>query len=271
MAEMAEEELQLVESRPTPLGRGLVAKEDTLRQTLISIPLRHTLCISDDPLTSISVLGDRAQNRWMDCHTTLPKDVLDFIRGEERWDVRLTAWLLYLLDSEGSITSKQPRWAADAPASLWDLYLHQLPDERDMACLLNYNKEDAVELQVKRLIEEAATQHDWVVHLHEKWFNKKTARGPQGLQLAHGLRETLWASSMVRSRTFSEEVGGEGLTLMVPWADLANHGVDYNATFCLSSDRESFEIRSVRPLEAGEEVLISYGDNKSNPELMRDW
>lgn len=32
--------------------------------------------------------------------------------------------------------------------------------------------------------------------------------------------------------------GGEGLTLMVPFADLANHSIDYNSTFCVGKDRE---------------------------------
>ncbi len=44
--------------------------------------------------------------------------------------------------------------------------------------------------------------------------------------------------TQVRSRTFSEEVNGEGITLMVPWADLANHSCDYNSTFGLSKDKE---------------------------------
>lgn len=42
----------------------------------------------------------------------------------------------------------------------------------------------------------------------------------------------------VRSRTFSEEVGGEGITLMVPWADLANHAPAFNSTFCISKDKQ---------------------------------
>jgi hypothetical protein len=33
----------------------------------------------------------------------------------------------------------------------------------------------------------------------------------------------------------------------------------------------SFELRSLRPLEAGAEVCISYGENKCNAELLRDY
>ncbi len=45
-----------------------------------------------------------------------------------------------------------PCRAANAGAGLWDIYLHLLPDEKDMSCLLNYTAEEAVELQAKRMI-----------------------------------------------------------------------------------------------------------------------
>lgn len=34
----------------------------------------------------------------------------------------------------------------------------------------------------------------------------------------------------------AEDVNGESVTLMVPYADLANHSFDNNATFCFSKD-----------------------------------
>ena len=47
--------------------------------------------------------------------------------------------------------------------------------------------------------------------------------------------------AQVRTRTFSEEVGGEGVTLMVPFADLANHSFTQNGTFRLSKDKTRCE------------------------------
>lgn len=44
--------------------------------------------------------------------------------------------------------------------------------------------------------------------------------------------------NQVRTRTFSESVNGEGLTLMVPYADLANHSFAHNATFCMARDNK---------------------------------
>jgi len=63
----------------------------------------------------------------------------------------------------------------------------------------------------------------------------------------------------VRSRTFSETVNGEGITLMVPYADLANHSFSHNSTFCVGQNRQSFELRSVVHIEGGVEAAISYG------------
>lgn len=205
---------------------------------------------------------------------------------------------------------------------------------------------------------EAKLQHEWVVHMHEAFFSRTGAKGPQGLRLAKSVKDTLWAcalvrvmkrsmsccadtdqaclagcttgevwltgrtnhgvacphlSCQVRSRTFSETVGGEGITLVVPFADLANHSFNHNATFSMGSDRQrwlmlaltawasllldlavvyvnvvhlphpvclatlcmtlahSFELRAVWPIAEGQEACISYGENKCNEELMRDY
>lgn len=56
--------------------------------------------------------------------------------GEARWDVRMTAWLLYVR-------------AVLAPRSaLWARYLSLLPSREGAPCLLNYDEQHAAELQV---------------------------------------------------------------------------------------------------------------------------
>jgi len=45
----------------------------------------------------------------------------------------------------------------------------------------------------------------------------------------------------------------------VPFADLANHSFTHNATFQVGQGRQSFELRSVVEIQAGEEAAISYG------------
>ena len=72
-----------------------------------------------------------------------------------------------------------------------------------MTCLLNYSPEEQPELQW--LANEAAVQHGWATDSHESLFSSHTGH-LKGLQLADSLQDTLWAMSLVRSRTFSDKV-----------------------------------------------------------------
>lgn len=72
-----------------------------------------------------------------------------------------------------------------------------------MTCLLNYSPEEQPELQW--LASEAAAQHTWAQDSHASLFSSQTGL-LEGLQLADSLQDTLWAMSLVRSRTFSEAV-----------------------------------------------------------------
>lgn len=265
----------VVEVGSTSLGRGLVATADLVRQAAMSIPLHKCLIISDDPLTSVSVFGDTWQETWQQCYGTMPAALLEFLQGDARWDARLTAWVLWLAKQQNydRLNSDQSRvMMSSAPNvnRLWQLYLQSLPQEECMTCLLNYVLfEEAQQLQIPELKKEALNQVEWLRFLHDHYM------GPKGtlrdLQLSDSLAHTAWATSLVRSRTFSEEVGGEGITMMVPAADMANHAFNHNGTFCLSSDSSRFELRCIRATPAGSELSICYGENKTNLELMRDY
>ncbi len=61
------------------------------------------------------------------------------------------------------------------------------------------------------------------------------------------------------------------LALMVPTADLANHSFQYNTTYALRESKGSFELNSCRPINEGDAICISYGADKTNAELMRDY
>jgi hypothetical protein len=55
---------------------------------------------------------------------------------------------------------------------------------------------------------EAAVQADWAAYLHGKYLHYKSGSlGPLGL--SSSLADSLWAISMVRSRTFSGELGSQ--------------------------------------------------------------
>ncbi|EFJ46660.1 hypothetical protein VOLCADRAFT_92848 [Volvox carteri f. nagariensis] len=248
---------RLVQCGPTPLGRGLVAPRLLERQVIVSVPLQNTLVITDDPLSGISIFGDRGQELWQQHHGQLPEQLLDFLTSDARWDVRMTAWLLW-------VASELP----DSP--VWGPYLASLQPVEEVTCLLNYGPDIAKELQFKELVEEARVQHNWALSVHRNYFDG--ARGElRHLKLAAKPVDTQWAMSMVRTRTFSEDVNGEGLTLMVPYADMANHSFQYNSTFCMARDNERFELRLLSPLGPGEEASICYGEDKPNFEVMRDY
>ena len=72
-----------------------------------------------------------------------------------------------------------------------------------MTCLLNYSPDEQPQLQW--LASEAAAQHTWAQDSHTSIFSSQTGL-LKSLQLADTLQDTLWAMSLVRSRTFSEAV-----------------------------------------------------------------
>eukprot|EP00775_Hariotina_reticulata_P004636 gene4636-4889_t len=229
----------------TQLGRGLVATAAVdMREAVVSIPVQNALIIADDPMNSISIFSDRHHRRWQERWGPLPPQLLDFLQdGEARWDLRMAAWLLWV------------KLQQQQTGSMWDAYLDLLPQESDLSCLLNFNDAERQELQLPSL----------------KAYLAAGSGDLARLQLSSSLQHSLWALSMVRSRTFSEDVNGEMLTLMVPFADLANHSFDHNCTFCLSRDNGSFQLRSLRPMVEGDEATISYGSPKPNSELLRDY
>lgn len=86
--------------------------------------------------------------------------------------------------------------------TLWTQSLSGL-QEHEMTCLLNYSPEEQPQLQW--LASEAAAQHTWAQDSHTSIFSSQTGL-LRSLQLANTLQDTLWAMSLVRSRTFSEAV-----------------------------------------------------------------
>lgn len=82
--------------------------------------------------------------------------------GEERWDIRMTAWLLHLLQKERSCVQGGGANSASATGSeggsMWGQYLALLPPECEMCCLVNYSAEEARELQLPQLMVGVAGQ-----------------------------------------------------------------------------------------------------------------
>jgi len=142
-----------------------------------------------------------------------------------------------------------------------------------MTCLLNYRDDEAPELQDPQLISLVASQRSQLASLHSAVFSPATGLPElKELDLAPTFNDTLWAVCMINSRCFSETIGKEIVTLMVPAVDFANHSHAPNAEYRYSTEQDAFQLVSLRDIPQGEEVCISYGCiHKSNPEMLRDY
>ncbi|KAL0020939.1 hypothetical protein WJX79_002382 [Trebouxia sp. C0005] len=239
-----------VRAGTTPYGRGLLScKQLSSGTRLLSTPFAELLLLPD----KVEGPYEKVHEQFWRAHGSVPDELFRFITGAARWDLRLTAWLL---------------WLSKYGSTFWRRYTASLPGESEMTCLLNYSPAEQPELQW--LANEAAVQHGWATDSHESLFSSHTGH-LKGLQLADSLQDTLWAMSLVRSRTFSDKVHDTEVALMVPTADLANHSFQYNSTYALRSARGAFELNSCRLLNAGDAICISYGSDKTNAELMRDY
>lgn len=117
------------------------------RRALLSIPLHNALILTDDALEGISVFGDACLRQLQQRHGALPPALLSFVTGAERWDVRMTALLLWFVGKDGGGCGEGKNKSGGGGAggtaagslggdTLWREYRSSLPHERDMSCLL---------------------------------------------------------------------------------------------------------------------------------------
>ena len=66
----------------------------------------------------------------------------------------------------------------------------------------------------------------------------------------------------------SIQVFNTDLVLMVPTADLVNHSFQRNAMYALQAPQGFFKLKSRCEIKKGEAVSVSYGQDKTNAELM---
>ena len=84
------------------------------------------------------------------------------------------------------------------------------------------------------------------------------------------MEEILWAFSMVRSRSMAvPELRNDDDTLplaLIPGLDLFNHAFD--SSTLLHLEKQKWTLTSSKPLAAGDQVFLSYGDDKDNWKLI---
>lgn len=104
-----------VSAGPTPLGRGLIAKEPAMKGArLLSIDRAGLLCVTDKPSVSGDDFGRKVLEEWQLLHGRLPPLLLNYILSSDSggWFQRMTAWLL---------------WLASHGSGPWQLYSQMLP------------------------------------------------------------------------------------------------------------------------------------------------
>ena len=111
------------------------------RRALLSLPLHNALVVTDDALEGVSVFGDGCLRLLQQRNggAPLPPALLSFVTGAERWDVRMTALLLWFMGKGGAGgggDSAPGASSSGGDASLWQEYRSSLPHERDVSCLL---------------------------------------------------------------------------------------------------------------------------------------
>lgn len=75
----------------------------------------------------------------------------DAMTGDARWDVRLTAWLLWVAKQHTPPQDLAAPSASSPPATAWQQFLSLLPPEHKMSLLLNFRPQEAEELQIPSL------------------------------------------------------------------------------------------------------------------------
>jgi hypothetical protein len=85
----------------------------------------------------------------------------------------------------------------------------------------------------------------------------------------YSLAEFEWARAIIASRLFNININGKATQVLAPLADLLNHGKS-NADWSFDDKRQAFLVTSDANIEAGHEILFSYG-SKSNAQLLHSY
>lgn len=103
-----------VAAGPTPLGRGLVARDPAMKGArLLSIDRAGLLCLADKPGDTGDEFARKVLQEWQLLHGRLPPLLLNYIlAGDTGWFPRMAAWLL---------------WLASHGSGPWQLYTQMLP------------------------------------------------------------------------------------------------------------------------------------------------
>ena len=76
---------------------------------------------------------------------------------------------------------------------------------------------------------------------------------------------------LIKSRSFGVYIDNKLETILTPYLDLLNHGSDTVTDWTFDQKSSSFVLYTNTTQDAGQEVIINYGDDKSNFDLLKDY
>ena len=215
----------------TPYGRGLAAARSLkVNATIFSIP--HSLLLTTDYVQEESALAEELSELE-------PTDAF-------------ALWLAHYRHSN---------------KTMFHPYLASLPSFAPLPLFFAPQLID--EFKGTLLDEMAATRRGMAYSSYE--------RLPHDLKQLASRADFLWALSQLWSRTFGvavrdaeEKSGWRSVAALVPLADMLNTGQTVNVRCRTSKAGTSFQCTALRPIAAGEELLVSYGP-KNNAQLVHDY
>lgn len=131
--------------------------------------------------------------------------------------------------------------------AFWCQYTNEILPQPELLTLPVCLPEELLsQLEHPAIIEAALQQKQRLASLFPGLSSPACVNGPTWLE---------WAFSCVRSRAFAL---GKDAFAFVPFLDAANHALEPNANFEVSPDRRSVNLVSLKSIEEGEELTISY-------------
>ena len=243
--------------RTASRGRSLVTSRPVeAGEQLLRIPL--DLCITAHRSGVCGGLVGQTDVMWEAAGDLREEVGEDMYRRGATWDVRLALGVLEA--------------TAGAGGPFWDMYRRLLPSPPQMLHPVCLPAAMQAELQDSELqggtTERVALLRDVYPMLANHATHPATASYEQmGAPMEMIPSPLEWAYGLVTSRCFTMSDGDT--FAFVPFLDLCQHDSPPAADF--ASDGEAFHLRALRPLDAGEQVTICYGDDYNSRRMFKQY
>jgi len=103
----------------------------------------------------------------------------------------------------------------------------------------------------------------------KKKFEIVTSKYPELKK--YDFKDWMKATVLVESRFFNQDINGKKEEIMVPVSDLFNHNTSQSASWRYNNKAKKFEIFANSDIKEGGEIVLNYGEYKSNAKLLLEY